>query len=175
MARILIVDTGVILHSKQIFWDITARFITIPEVLEEIIDQKSLIFLDQLLTQKILEVIPPNDSNISFVRKEALNHLGESKNLSETDLSLTALAFEFKKKGNNVLICTNDLAIQNLANHLKIEFWGEKIIKKRIKWTFRCKGCGKTYSNKELEEFNLRECGLCGSELRKTPTQIIDI
>jgi rRNA maturation endonuclease Nob1 len=94
MARILIIDTGVILHAKQIFWNMTARFITVPGVLEEIIDQKNLVFLDQLRTQKLLEIIPPKNSDISFVRNEALNHLGESKNLSETDLSLIALAFE---------------------------------------------------------------------------------
>lgn len=175
MPQILVIDTGVILHSKQLFWNKTARFITVPGVLGEVSDHKNRIFLDQLLTQKLLEVISPTDSNVSFVRKKARDHLGETKQLSKIDIDLVTVAFELKKDEKHVLICTNDLSIQNLANHLGIEFWGEKTIKKQIEWIFRCRGCGITYSNKELEEFNLGECDVCGSELRRYPKKSIPI
>jgi len=174
MAQILVIDTGVILRSKQLFWNRNARFVTVPGVLEEVIDQRNRIFLEQLLTQRSLEVISPTDSNVSFIRKEARDHLGEAKNLSKIDIDLVSLALELKKEGKDVLICTCDLSVQNLANHLSLEFWGEKKIKKRIEWIFRCRGCGKTYSNKELEELNLGECCVCGSELRRIPKKILN-
>ncbi len=175
MVQVLVIDTGVIIHAKQLFWNKDAYFVTVPSVLEEIIDQKNQIYMDLVLTQKSLEIISPKDLNVIFVRKEACEHLGETKNLSKTDIDLVALALELKKEGKNVIICTHDLSIQNIANYLGLKFWGEKKIKKRIKWEFRCKGCGRTYSNKELEELKIEVCSVCGSELRRSPSKTIQI
>lgn len=174
MALVLVIDSGVILHAKQLFWNKDAYFVTVPSVLEEIIDQKNEIFLDLVLAQKSLEIVSPKDQNVIFVRKEACEHLGEI-NLSETDIDLVALALELKKEGKNVLICTHDLSVQNLANFLGLKFWGEKKIKKQIEWEFRCRGCRRTYSNKELEELKIDVCSVCGSKLRRFPSKTIQI
>ena len=175
MSKILVIDTGVILHAKHLFWNRDARFITVPGVLEEVNDKKSRLFLDQLLAQRSLEVISPTSSAVSFVRKEARDYLGETKQLSKIDINLVTLAFELYKDGKCVLLCSNDFSIQNLANHIGIEFWGEKRIKSQIKWIYRCRGCGITYTNKKLEEFNLKNCDICGSELRKYPNKSIPV
>ena len=175
MSKILVIDTGVILHAKHLFWNRDARFITVPGVLEEVNDKKSRLFLDQLLAQRSLEVISPTSSVVSFVRKEARDYLGETKQLSRIDINLVTLAFELYKDGKCVLLCSNDLSIQNLANHMGIEFWGEKRIKSQIKWIYRCRGCGIAYTNKKLEEFNLKNCDICGSELRKYPNKSIPV
>ncbi|MFQ6124330.1 MAG: NOB1 family endonuclease [Candidatus Heimdallarchaeota archaeon] len=175
MDQVLVIDTGVILHSKQLFWNKDAHFVTVPSVLEEIIDQKNQIYTDLVLTQKLLKIISPKDLNILFVQKKGCEYLGEIKNLSKTDIDLVALAFELKKEGKNVIICSHDLSIQNLANYLGLMFWGEKKIKNRIEWEFRCRGCGKTYSNKELDDLKIEMCCVCGSELRRFPNKTIQI
>ena len=175
MDQILVIDTGVILHAKQLFWNRDACFVTVPGVLEEVIDQKNQIFLDLLLTRRSLEITSPKDPIVLFVRKEARDHLGEIKHLSQNDIDLVALALELKKEGKDVLVCTYDMSVQNIANHLGLKFWGEKKIKKRIEWAFRCRGCGKIYSNKKLEELKLEECEVCGSELRRFPSKTIQI
>jgi UPF0271 protein len=59
-------------------------------------------------------------------------------------------------------IMTDDYSIQNMATHmgLSVEPVSEKGITEERRWTYRCKGCRRTFDK------NMDECPICGSEVR---------
>ena len=122
-----------------------------------------------------LRVSPISPGSIVAISVIFLYHRSSFTKSGKFDLNLITLAYELKCQGKDVLICTYDYSIQNLANHLNLKYWGEKKIENRIEWIFRCKGCGKKYSNKEIEAYNLIECSVCGSDLQRTPRKVIPI
>jgi len=94
------------------------------------------------------------------------SELSEIHKLSKADLSLLALSLYLKEKGKNVILLTDDYAMQNVALHLKINVSSisGKSITHRIAWEFYCPACRKTISN-----FRVKECPICGTPLKRKP------
>jgi len=89
---------------------------------------------------------------------------GDIDRLSETDISIIALAIEME----NVLVLTDDFRIQNVLRSLDIRFQpageiGERTVKEVWNWTFRCRGCGRYF-----EEEPGQDCPICGSAIKHT-------
>lgn len=89
--------------------------------------------------------------------KETARDMGQ-ENLSNPDIEVLALALQFSKK-ENVLIITDDYGIKNVANQLSISTQGIKNTagKQKRKYKFKCKGCSKIY------KFTVNDCDICGS------------
>jgi UPF0271 protein len=90
---------------------------------------------------------------------------GDLEALSETDLSIIALATEFE----DVLVITDDFRIQNVLKSAGIPFEhagevGDRTIREVWSWTFRCRGCGRFFNEGQKND----ECPICGSEVRRT-------
>jgi endoribonuclease Nob1 len=104
-----------------------------------------------LLTDQGLLVRSPDPTTVLAVR-EASRHSGDMPVLSETDLDLLALATELEGT-----IVTDDYAIQNVANHLRIPVLPihQRPAAKRT-WKYRCTGCGRYYKD-------IGECPVCGA------------
>lgn len=90
--------------------------------------------------------------------KEAARKTGDIHKLSDTDIKVLAKALDEIKKGNEVVLVTDDYAIQNVAMSLGIRFDGilHRQISKEFKWVKVCRGCGRRIES-EI-------CPVCGSE-----------
>ncbi len=104
-----------------------------------------------------LEIYTPSPDSIMAV-KAAAKLTGDIKSLSGTDIELIAISLE-----TGAILVTDDFAIENVANQLGLDFAGAdlKKITHRIKWGYRCTGCGKRFSN------YMETCPVCGHQLKR--------
>ena len=155
--NVYVVDTSAIM-SRRI--DMLNKKLVFPaSVLEEIRKGK----LRRLLDDISLEIniyTPSKESRrnvVSFATKS-----GDITVLSDTDIDVIALALELK-----ATIITDDYAIENVAEFMGIPYVGSdlKPIQSKIKWAFRCTGCGKFYSS------DIDTCRICGHALKRVPVR----
>lgn len=141
-----VIDSMVIFMRKAFFKDM----ITIPEVIDEIKDENSRLYLS-LINVRVEEA---REEFIEKV-KEAARKTGDIFRLSDTDVKLLAKALEY-----NATIVTDDYSIQNVAKELNLKFENviQKGIEKEFKWVRVCIGCGRKTEN-EI-------CEICGSETK---------
>ncbi|MEM0319869.1 MAG: hypothetical protein QXS67_00435, partial [Candidatus Nezhaarchaeales archaeon] len=118
--------------------------------------------IEVLLDLKVLNVIDPDNSFVERVL-EVARRSGDISSLSETDLTVLALALQLHEQGLNPSLMTDDYTMQNLASRLNLRWRNVKIdaIRRRIKWRYRCIACGKEYNK------YLAECRVCGHKLKR--------
>ena len=104
----------------------------------------------------IIKVETPTSASMDRVAKAA-RVTGDDARLSPTDMEVLALALD-----TGLPILTDDYSIQNMATHMRlpVEPVSEKGITEERRWTYRCKGCRRTFDKK------MDECPICGSEVR---------
>ncbi|AIF69335.1 hypothetical protein PAP_04620 [Palaeococcus pacificus DY20341] len=133
---------------------------TTPKVVEEVRDPSSRLFLEGLISAGKVKVFVPSKESVDFVRAKAME-TGELDELSEADIEILALAYEFK-----ATLFTDDYNLQNIAKTLGLEFKTlKKGIKKVIKWRYVCIGCGKKFERYPPEGI----CPDCGSRVKLIP------
>ncbi len=150
-----VLDTSAILSGKN-FPD-NYELYSSPKILEEIKHGSMKRRLDYLIESR-LQVMLPSSATIENV-KQCAQDTGDIARVSEADIEILSLAKEL-----DAVILTDDYSIQNLASELDVEYKGValKEITHTIKWSFRCKGCGRYWD--EMHE----SCPVCGSELKTT-------
>jgi len=130
--------------------------VTVPEVIEEIKDKNSRLFLSII----DIRVEDADAESVKKVKKVATES-GDIHKLSDTDIKLIAKALELKEK--DAVLVTDDYAIQNVASLLGIQVDNilQPTIEKTYRWTRMCRGCGRQTDHDT--------CPVCGSEtyLRK--------
>ncbi len=133
------------------------EFFTTPGVINEI--RKGPVARSLELAVEIsLTVAEPGDAARKKVLETA-GKTGDSGRLSETDMEILALAWELK-----AAIISDDYSVQNVAAVLGLRTESQiDGIRKVINWTYRCRGCGKYYDEKQPD------CPICGSEVRQVP------
>ncbi|ADP77881.1 conserved hypothetical protein [Methanothermus fervidus DSM 2088] len=137
---------------------------TIPEVTSEIKDIRSKQFLNSLLKKRILEIKDVDEKTIKDTKK-ILRKIADISKLSFTDIKLISLAISIHKKGENVVVVTDDYMVQNALKILKIPFISllSQGIKQVYRWVKICTGCKKIYP----EEYKGKDCEICGSPIVK--------
>jgi len=159
--------------SKTLILDATAFYAGVPyaglecykttaEVLKEVThNSKYLAIINTLLDSKRLEIDEPPLDAYQIVKAAAAD-TKDLVSLSKADLSVLALAVHHSKKGD-VVIVTDDYAVQNVAQSLGIPFapTTSKGIKKQVRWVHYCPACSQTYID------NTRFCPICGTTLRR--------
>ena len=102
-----------------------------------------------LIEANILEVISPSKNFVKRVKEKA-TQLGELGKISDTDLEIIALAMSLKNREEDILVMTNDFAIQNILSHLNIKYKsvGLKEIKESREYVYECKNCHAKYETK---------------------------
>ena len=154
--KVYVIDTSGFIVGVQ-FTDGT--MLTVPGVVDEIIDSASRLRFD-LMHDAGLRVEPPlgvfKDKVVS-----AAASTGDAIVLSQTDIEVLSKALELAQEFNVILI-TDDYAVQNVASILGIKFKpaGSSGIKKEIVWEMRCTGCGVVVKSGS-------ECQICGSAIRR--------
>ena len=133
--------------------------VTVPKVQDEILDSTTKLKFD-LLYDRGLRVEKPLKVCANQVTAASVL-TGDYGILSGTDIDILAKALELTKTYQVILI-TDDYAIQNVASHLGIKYMyaGLNGINKTIKWEMKCTGCGATVAKGS-------ECPICGCGIRR--------
>lgn len=157
-------DSSVILDASAFYAGIpfsgSSRFYTTTKVFDEIKHiRKSFAVLETLLDAGNLRLKDPSADYLRDAKKLA-RQSGDLVKMSEADLSIVALALEFKAL--DPLIITDDYAIANVAKPagIKVSFVMSKGVAKVGRWVRYCSACGVVYG------FNTRNCRVCGNKLR---------
>ncbi len=147
-----------LLRSNEFTRLVSTAYVAIPEdVLGEIKDKESRFLLESFLER--ISIINPPTNIINFIIKRA-HEIGSIAEISKVDISIIALAYYLKEKKYDVIVLTEDFAIQNLCSVLGIAF--SSVRPRKIKWVFKikkkCNVCG------EVFDVLLDECPICGSK-----------
>jgi UPF0271 protein len=156
MGKGIILDSSAILRSNLDFT--TGGFTITNGVLAEIADPNAREAINYGIRSSHIKILDPKQEYVEKVI-EAAKKTGDIANLSEVDIGVIAVAVQHGLK-----VASDDYAVQNTCSALGLEFQTtvHEGIKRQVKWVYRCVGCGRTY------EPGVRECGVCGSEVRKT-------
>ena len=154
--KVYVIDTSGFITQLE-FRDGTT--VTVPAVVDEIMDRTSRLRFDMLKDAGIRVELPDG-----ACRKKVIStaiSTGDASVLSVTDLDILAKALELKS-GFGVILVTDDYAIQNVAANLGIEYKtaGTSGIRKKVVWELKCTGCG------NVVESGI-ECPICGSGVRR--------
>ena len=113
--------------------------------------------LDAVLATKVRILVPSSESltEVEAIARET----GDTARLSPTDKGLLALARDL-----TATILTDDYSMQNVASRLGMVY--ERVVERGIRevarWSYRCTGCGRFFSEPQ------KECPVCGSRVRTT-------
>lgn len=154
-----LIDTSAILSGKPLSFP-DGEMVTTPEISNEFQPGGRDYRTFQLLQEKGLTLQQPTKQTMNHIKSKA-SELGETNRLSTTDISLLALAHELMQNPENkILLLTDDYAIQNLAAHIGIPFSpiSQRGITKKFKWTTRCPGCRKLFTDAPAI------CPICGTK-----------
>jgi UPF0271 protein len=156
-----ILDSSFFFSTFQIPYSETGRFLTSPEILNEIQDAMNKIRIQSLISADLLQ-IRSGEEKYKLILKEKLQNYDNLKRLSAPDQSLLILALNIKNKypESKTIIVTDDYEIQNVAKILKIKFQSirYKPIRKTRKYRLKCKVCG--YGIKKDSD----HCENCGNQ-----------
>jgi UPF0271 protein len=145
-----VIDANVVIHGRERHSFHEAY--TVPEVFEEMRSSDAKRRMENLE----ITVQEPEEESLEKVQAKS----GEINSpTSEADEKLVALADSL-----DTAVVSDDLAVQNLALHLGIDFQGymEDEIDEKREWKVFCAACG--------EEVSSPPCSRCGSsEVRRKP------
>ena len=150
----LILDTSAILSGKFYSGDIA----TTPKVIDEFHPGGHSWRILQFMREAGLKIMQPPSDAIKKIR-QAAKKTGDIEYLSPADIEILALAFHLK----NAILLTDDYAIQNVADELRIKWKGvlEEGIKEKIYWGYRCASCGRFLKKKHAS------CPFCGGNVKR--------
>ncbi|WOF16980.1 nucleotide-binding protein [Methanoplanus sp. FWC-SCC4] len=145
-----------ILDSSFFFLDIPidGECMIPARVEDELIDIRAKARLEAMKA-KGMRVSEPSRESLERARKAALKS-GDITVLSETDLDVVALALD---TGGDVV--SDDFAVSNTAQTLGLRVIPlQQRAARKIRWRYRCQGCGKYYSKPGT-------CEICGAEIKR--------
>lgn len=89
---------------------------------------------------------------------------GDIGKISETDISVLALALQLSERRLRALVISDDYAVENLSKLLGLECRPimTRGIAQVVDWVVYCRGCGKVFRDKRAEV-----CDVCGTPLRR--------
>lgn len=143
-----VVDTSGVISRKLNLLD---RNLVFPSSVISEIRKGKLEKLIATISEEIIIYDPSEKSRTEIL--ERAEETGDLSVLSETDIDVLAVAYELRAG-----IITDDYAIQNVADSLHIAYQGADLrpITRRVKWVWRCVGCGKIF------EAETKTCNVCG-------------
>ncbi|MDG6224329.1 MAG: DNA-binding protein [Candidatus Thermoplasmatota archaeon] len=150
-----VLDASAILSGRLSSLQGMEAYIT-PEVVQEIRKGRPHDILERLLDSGLIIASAPDRGPAL----DAARSTGDLPHLSDADISVIALAREI-----SAVVITDDFRVQNVLNSLNLRFEpageiGDRSIKERWTWTFRCTGCKRYYEDAR------HDCPVCGSPLK---------
>ncbi len=94
---------------------------------------------------------------------EASAKVGERGFVSQADRDVVALALDLKQSGRDPVIVSDDYAVQNLAEHLGVNYGSLANfgIVHKFQWMMYCPACHRRYKGPE------KKCRVCGTDLKR--------
>jgi len=166
----IILDTSAFVAGYDPF-SLNEKQVTVPLVEQEIRRKSTVkIRLETALESGRVTIMAPSIECIKRVKQKS-GIIGDSFNLSETDIELLALSLQLKDGGFLPRLVTDDYSIQNVATKFGIEFTALATfgIKHLIEWKRYCPACHQEYRS----DYKLKECRVCGTELKRKPSKFI--
>lgn len=136
----------------------SGRYYTTYLVLEEVKHHN----VGSSFIQTRVMVTEPSPDSVNRVKTTAAK-TGDLGALSQTDISLLALALDLKGGDGGANLISDDFAVRNVAEVLSIPLAATSMKGgewKNINWKIYCRGCGKSYTNPKLTV-----CPVCGTRL----------
>lgn len=141
----------------------SGRYFTTYLVLEEVKHHS----VGSSLIHTRVQVTEPSSDSVAKVKSTA-SKTGDMGALSQTDISLLALALDLSQADGGVSLVSDDFAVRNVADVLSIPL-AKTSLKggewKNLTWKIYCRGCGKQYTNPKLTV-----CPVCGTQLARKAT-----
>ena len=142
---------------------------TIAEVIDEIKDSRSKLRIEMAIENKTIKIGRPSAIAINKIQ-QAAEKSGDIVVLSDTDIKILSLALDFKDKGHEVAILTDDYSVQNVASRLKIESkaYTTAGIRYEIRWELYCPSC---FHSIEMPNTKRKQifCEICGTKMKRRP------
>ena len=139
---------------------------SVPEVTDELRQQTGPSYrLTVSAASGKMKIRSPSKSSLGEASDEA-KVLGDKVVLSRTDTSIVALALDLRKEGETPVIVSDDYAVQNVAEALKISYQSLATfgIRQKFNWVLYCPACFRQYPNGETQD-----CLVCGTKLKRKP------
>ncbi|QQG48374.1 MAG: NOB1 family endonuclease [archaeon] len=157
-------DPAYVLDSTAFYAGIpyqgNGRYFTTYLVLEEVRHHN----VGSSLIHSRVQVTEPSPESLARVKSTAAK-TGDIGALSQTDVSLLALALDMVHADGGASLVTDDFAVRNVAEVLSIPL-AQTSLKggewKNITWKIYCRGCGREYTNPKLTV-----CPVCGTQLAR--------
>ena len=141
---------------------------SVPEVTDELRQQTGPSYRLSISTVSgKTKVQSPSKSSLSEVLNEA-RALGDKVVLSGTDTSIVALALDLNKEGKTPIIVSDDYAVQNVAEAMKLNYQSLATfgIRAKFNWVLYCPACFRQYPNGDAQD-----CLVCGTKLKRKPVE----
>jgi UPF0271 protein len=141
---------------------------SVPEVTDELRQQTGPSYrLSTSTASGKMKIQSPSESSLSQVLDEA-KAMGDKVVLSRTDTSVVALALDLSKEGKTPVIVSDDYAVQNVAEALKLNYQSLATfgIRQKFNWVLYCPACFRKYPNGETQD-----CLVCGTRLKRKPVE----
>jgi endoribonuclease Nob1 len=162
--RVLVLDTSAFIMGFSPS-SVSMPTFSVPAVLEELSSRSfaSLRSNASIETGKLI-VRTPTEKSLETVH-DASSDLGEKFALSDTDFQVLALAVDLRSEGDSPTIVSDDYAVQNVAEHLKLGYASLATfgISRRFGWILFCPACYRKYP----QDRSRQKCEVCGTELRR--------
>ncbi|MCX8190075.1 MAG: hypothetical protein N3F05_02485 [Candidatus Diapherotrites archaeon] len=156
-----LLDASAIINNPYFSFSKKDKYACTLEVLHELKSFEVKALAENALKMKILRVYRPKHKYIKDAEKMAKRHGFER--LSKADLSVIALALQFKNEGKQFLVVTDDYSIQNFLLTESVEYLApvQGKIKESISFERFCPVCKKKFFEKQRNN----ECPDCGIRL----------
>ncbi|MCC7558452.1 MAG: ribonuclease VapC [Methanobacteriaceae archaeon] len=142
---------------------------TTPEVIGEVKDVKSNLFLQSAVNEGKIQIKNP-DKESTVKLNGVIKTSGDVVRLSSVDKNIIALALTLKKEKFEPTVVTDDYSMQNVLKILEIPYRSvlTEGITEIYNWIKICKGCKKRYAS----DYKFDECEICGSPIIKKRIKI---
>ena len=112
-----------------------------------------------------MKIQNPTAPSLAEVSDQA-KMLGDKVVLSPADTGILALALDLKNEGNTPIIVSDDYAVQNVAEALRLSYQALATfgIREKFSWIFYCPACFRQYPSGDIQD-----CSVCGTKLKRKP------
>lgn len=157
--KVYVLDTAALIYLRRYPGD----NVTTPSAVEEVKRSDERLMVDALVSAELIRLVEPPERYLEEARSLA-TETGDIHVLSGTDLEILALSLYLRDSGRDVVVVTDDYAIQNVLRRAGVPYQAvTRSIKRSLRWVYVCSKCGRRYSAREKPD----TCVVCGGEIRR--------
>ncbi|MCR4335690.1 MAG: PIN domain-containing protein [archaeon] len=118
---IYILDSPALLNDENFSFENGNKYFITSNVFNELKDFRSKSLAENAENQGLLTIQDPCPLSVQITNQKCAE---SGTKISDTDISVIALAIEFRERKTKFVVITDDYSIQNILKKLKINFRG---------------------------------------------------